>query len=78
MSILTNRCLADGLTFGSLAAIAQLVEQRTENPRVLGSNPSRGTLLTQTLASFLDAFVASTACKKQPPILIAWEAVSLH
>ena len=28
----------------SIAAIAQLVEQRTENPRVPGSSPGRGTL----------------------------------
>jgi hypothetical protein len=34
------------------ARIAQLVEQRIENPRVGGSNPPPGTILSQNITMF--------------------------
>ena len=36
---------SDAKTLTSFASIAQLVEQRIENPRVPGSIPGRGTIL---------------------------------
>ena len=33
-------------SFGTYASVAQLVEQRTENPRVVGSIPTGGTICT--------------------------------
>ena len=40
------------------APVAQLVEQRTENPRVVGSIPTGGTIPPQETAGDLDASVA--------------------
>ena len=42
--------------FDKYAPVAQLVEQRTENPRVGGSIPSRGT------GSYQSAFSATPEC----------------
>ena len=46
------------ISHGSLfAQIAQLVEQRTENPRVAGSIPALGTKRSQTLRSLFLFFM---------------------
>ena len=49
----TLACHARGQGFESpsgrhFASVAQLVEQRTENPRVVGSIPTGGTMLYQS------------------------------
>jgi hypothetical protein len=44
---------------GRKAQVAQLVEQRTENPRVGGSNPPLGTILSLVALSRL---VGATTC----------------
>jgi hypothetical protein len=41
------------------AQIAQLVEQRIENPRVLGSIPSLGTIILKALNSNVRGFLVS-------------------
>ncbi len=46
------------LIFCVYAPVAQLVEQRTENPRVVGSIPTGGTIPPQETAGDLDASVA--------------------
>ena len=40
------------------ASVAQLVEQRTENPRVVGSIPTGGTIKENTPFSLVDADLA--------------------
>ena len=40
------------------ASVAQLVEQRTENPRVVGSIPTGGTMDESSFGSFIYADVA--------------------
>ena len=40
---------SDAKTLTSFASIAQLVEQRIENPRVPGSIPGRGTIIRRAL-----------------------------
>ena len=40
---------SNALTLNSFASIAQLVEQRIENPRVPGSIPGRGTTYNEAL-----------------------------
>ena len=42
MLILTNNGLSGTISKPEIAALAQLVEQWTENPRVTGSNPVGG------------------------------------
>jgi hypothetical protein len=42
------------ISFAGEAQIAQLVEQRTENPRVGGSNPPLGTNILQQIQWFID------------------------
>ena len=54
----TPACHAGGRGFKSLprrhlfASVAQLVEQGTENPRVVGSIPTGGTIARQSLCEF--------------------------
>jgi hypothetical protein len=43
------------------AQIAQLVEQRIENPRVLGSIPSLGTIILEALNRNVRGFLISAA-----------------
>ncbi len=40
------------------ASVAQSVEQRTENPRVVGSIPTRGTKLNADLAHLVERHLA--------------------
>ena len=43
-----------GNILGLFASVAQLVEQRTENPRVVGSIPTGGTITEKKFSVFAD------------------------
>ena len=43
--------MSHGNILGLFASVAQLVEQRTENPRVVGSIPTGGTITERDLGS---------------------------
>lgn len=52
------------------ATIAQLVEQGTENPCVLGSIPSRGTILKEALCLFFCVRDYSLILKNAPILIL--------
>ena len=64
----------------SKAQVAQLVEQRTENPRVGGSIPPLGTSLHKGLERTLAGCASYLATNQQPNYLpiIGWPGTSAH
>ena len=51
------------------ASVAQLVEQGTENPRVVGSIPTGGTILSADLAHLVERDLAKVEVAGSSPVI---------